>query len=101
LLPALRERHTPLMAYSPIDGGRITRHAALGKLAASCGASAAQLVLAWLLRQAGVMAIPKAGHQEHLLDNWGSQQVQIPQVALESLEEMFPLPKRKGALAMR
>jgi diketogulonate reductase-like aldo/keto reductase len=47
------------------------------------------------------MAIPKAGRQEHLLDNWRSQQLQIPQAALESLEAMFPMPKRKGALAMR
>jgi diketogulonate reductase-like aldo/keto reductase len=101
LLPALGERHTPLMAYCPIDGGSITRHAGLGKLAASLGASAARVALAWLLQQPGVIAIPKAGRAEHLLDNWQSQQMQIPEATLQSLEAMFPKPKRKGALAMR
>jgi diketogulonate reductase-like aldo/keto reductase len=100
LLPSLRERNLPLMAYCPIDGGRITRNAALGALAKSLGTSTAQLALAWLLRQPGVMPIPKAGRKAHLLDNWHSQWLQLPPTAWAALEAMFPKPTRKRALAM-
>lgn len=100
LLPAMRERSIPLMAYCPIDGGRITHHAALATLASSLGFSAAQLALTWLLRQRGVMVIPKAGRKAHLLDNWRSQELHVPPPAWASLESMFPKPTRKRALAM-
>jgi diketogulonate reductase-like aldo/keto reductase len=101
LLPWLRERHIALMAYCPIDGGRITSDARLNKLAAAHGVSAAQLALAWMLRQPQVMAIPKAGSKEHLLDNWHSRQLQLPDAVWQTLEAMFPKPKRKRPLAMR
>jgi diketogulonate reductase-like aldo/keto reductase len=101
LLPRMRGQRMPLMAYCPIDGGRITQHARLAKLAASLNISAVQLALAWLLRQAGVMAIPKAGRETHLIDNWHSREVVIPESALSDLEAMFPRPTRKRGLAMR
>jgi diketogulonate reductase-like aldo/keto reductase len=101
LLPWLREHRIALMAYCPIDGGRITSDARLQKLAAAHGVSAAQIALAWLLREPQVMAIPKAGRKAHLLDNWNSQQLQLPDDAWQSLEAMFPKPKRKQPLAMR
>jgi len=101
LLPWLREHGNALMAYCPIDGGRITSDAKLKQLAASHGVSAAQLALAWLLRQPQVMAIPKAGRKAHLLDNWNSQQLRLPDAAWLSLEALYPKPKRKRPLAMR
>jgi diketogulonate reductase-like aldo/keto reductase len=101
LLPWMREHRMALMAYCPIDGGRIAGDAALKKLATSHGVSAAQLALAWLLRQPQVMAIPKAGRKTHLLDNWNSQHLQLPDAAWRELETLFPKPKRKQLLAMR
>jgi diketogulonate reductase-like aldo/keto reductase len=101
LLPSMREQRMPLMAYCPIDGGRIAGHPRLAKLAATLGVSAAQLALAWLLRQDGVMAIPKAGGEPHLRENWHSQQVDVPNSAWTALEAMFPKPTRKRALATR
>jgi diketogulonate reductase-like aldo/keto reductase len=101
LLPWLRQRHFALMAYCPIDGGRIASDATLKKLAASHGVSAAQLALSWLLRQPQVMAIPKAGRKAHLLDNWNSQHLQLPDALWHELETLFPEPKRKQPLAMR
>ena len=101
LLPWLRERQIALMAYSPIDGGRITSDATLKKLAASHGVSAAQMALAWLLRLPQVMVIPKAGRKAHLLDNWNSQRLQLPDAAWQALETMFPKPAGKQTLAMR
>jgi diketogulonate reductase-like aldo/keto reductase len=101
LLPWLRQRRIALMAYCPIDGGRLSGVAALQKLAASHGVSAAQLALAWLLRQPQVMAIPKAGRKGHLLDNWNSQHLQLPDTACQELQALFPEPKRKQPLSMR
>jgi diketogulonate reductase-like aldo/keto reductase len=101
LLPWMRERRMPLMAYCPIDGGRIVKNAPLAKLAAPFGLSSAQLALAWLLRQSGVMAIPKAGSEQHLLENWQSWQAKPPQSVWAALDAIFPRPTRKRALAMR
>ena len=101
LLPWLQERRIALMAYCPIDGGRITGHARLKKLASSHDVSAAQVALAWLTRQSQVMAIPKAGNRAHLLDNWDSQHLKLPDAAWLELDALFPGPKRKQPLAMR
>jgi diketogulonate reductase-like aldo/keto reductase len=101
LWPHMREWRMPLMAYSPIDGGRIGDHAALSELAATMGATAAQLALAWLLRQRGVMAIPKAGDDTHLLENWRSQTLTATEAVWSAVEALFPKPKRKRPLAMR
>jgi diketogulonate reductase-like aldo/keto reductase len=101
LLRWLRERRIALMAYCPIDGGRIANDPKLKELAASHGVSAARLALAWLLRQPQVMAIPKAGRKAHLLDNWNSQHLQLPDAVWHSVESLHPKPKRKRPLAMR
>jgi diketogulonate reductase-like aldo/keto reductase len=101
LLPRMQQQGLPLMAYCPIDGGRITQHARLAKIAATVNLTAAQLALAWLLRQGGVIAIPKAGREAHLLENWQSQATAIPDEAWSALEAMFPRPTRKRGLAMR
>ena len=101
LLPEMRARRMPLMAYCPIDGGRIVRNARLASIAAPLNLSAAQLALAWLLRQPGVMAIPKAGSEPHLLENWQCQDATIPDTVLSELDALFPKPVRKQGLAMR
>jgi len=101
LLPRLRQRHMPLMAYCPIDGGRITGHAPLAELATTLNLSAAQLALSWLLHQPGVMAIPKAGDEAHLLENWRSRDTLLPDQVLVKLNSLFPPPTRRQRLAMR
>jgi len=101
LLPRMQQQRMPLMAYCPIDGGRITRHTELSRLAASLKLSAAQLALAWLLCRSGVMAIPKAGSETHLLENWRSLEASIPDKVAEELENLFPAPARKRSLKMR
>jgi len=101
LLPRMRRRRMPLMAYCPIDGGRITSHAALAEMGAELGVSAAQLALTWLLHQPGVMAIPKAGSELHLLENWRSRDVVLSDSALARLDSLFPPPARRQRLTMR
>ena len=101
LLPWMRARAMPLMAYCPIDGGDLSRHKALEALARPLGISATQLAIAWLLHQPDVIAIPKAGSPAHLLENWQSREVKLAQSTLRAIDALFPPPKRWRRLAMR
>ncbi|HKW52904.1 MAG TPA: aldo/keto reductase, partial [Stellaceae bacterium] len=51
LLPWCRERRVPIMAYSPIEQGRLLTKRALKTIATRRGATPAQIALAWLLRR--------------------------------------------------
>ncbi len=99
LLPWLRARRMPLMAYSPIDQGALARHAGLTALAQARGISAAQLALAWVLGQAGVLAIPKAVKAQHLADNLAAAQIVLSDTERQQLDALFPPPRRKPPLA--
>jgi diketogulonate reductase-like aldo/keto reductase len=100
LLPWQRERQMPLMAYSPIDQGALASHPALRALAMRLGATPAQLALAWVLAQPGVMAIPKALRAAHLKDNWQAQHLCIDDATRAQLDRLFPPPRAKQPLAM-
>jgi diketogulonate reductase-like aldo/keto reductase len=100
LLPWLRRHQMPLMAYSPIDQGTLSRHKALAAIGAPLGLSAAQLALAWVLAQPGVVAIPKAVKAQHLRDNFAAAKVTLSAEVLRQIDAEFPPPKRKSALAM-
>ncbi len=101
LLPWLREHTMPLMAYCPIDGGALASHTELGALARPLGLTAAQLALAWMLEQPGVVSIPKAGSEAHLVENWRCRDVVLSPQTRQALVAMFPPPKRARRLAMR
>ncbi len=100
LLPWMRVQQMPLMAYSPFDQGALVQHAALRPLAERLGATPAQVALAWLLAQPGVLAIPKAGAEQHLRENWAAQQLVLGAEDLAALDRAFPPPKRRTPLAM-
>lgn len=101
LLARQRELGLPLMAYSPIDQGALAREERLCTLARARGASAAQVALAWILRQRGVVAIPKAARLEHLQENLAALQIELSASEVEQIERWFPLPRRRTPLAMR
>ncbi len=100
LLPWMRQHALPLMAYSPLDCGNLARDMRLQALAQPLGLSAAQLALAWVLRQPGVMAIPKAGRPEHLRENLRAAEFALASSTLEAIDQLFPPPRDKQTLAM-
>ena len=100
LLPWLRQRSIPLMAYSPLDQGRLLDKPALKKLAAQAGCTPAQLALAWLLAQPGVVTIPKSSSRERVEENWGALKVELAPAIMAELDRAFPPPKGKQPLAM-
>jgi diketogulonate reductase-like aldo/keto reductase len=100
LLPACRKRKMPIMAYSPIEQGRMLKHPALVKLAQEKGAAPAQIALAYLLRQKDVIVIPKTSSQEHMRENRAALDVKFTEADLKALDQAFPPPKRAEPLAM-
>ena len=100
LLPSCQCDGVPIMAYSPIEQGRVLRHAAVKSIASELGVSAAQVALAWVLREPHVIAIPKAGTEEHVRDNLAALDVRLTQENLADLDRAFPPPKRKQSLDM-
>ncbi|MDR6537075.1 aldo/keto reductase [Variovorax soli] len=100
LLPWQRERGMPLMAYSPIDQGALARDAALKKMAQRLGVTAAQLALAWVVAQPGVVAIPKAVREAHLRDNLAAAALRLSAEDLAEIDRLHPPPRRKKPLAM-
>jgi len=100
LVPWLQQHGMATMAYSPIDRGKLARHAALRKLASQRDATPAQLALAWLVTQRGVMAIPKATSKEHRRENLAALALTLGPADLAELDAAFPPPKRKRPLAM-
>lgn len=100
LLPWCRTREIPMMAYSPLEQGRLVRHKAVKAIADRVRATPAQVALAWVLRQPGVMAIPKASHIERVRENGGALDIVLAPDDLAELDRAFPPPARKIALEM-
>ncbi|MBS0518273.1 MAG: aldo/keto reductase [Proteobacteria bacterium] len=98
LLPWMRTRSMPLMAYSPLDQGRLLAKSALRKIAADVGCTPAQLALAWLLAQPGVVAIPKSSSRERVKENFAALDIALSPGILAELDRAFPPPRRKQAL---
>jgi diketogulonate reductase-like aldo/keto reductase len=100
LLPWCRERGMPIMAYSPVDQGRILRNRALASIAARHGASPAQIALAWLLGQKDLMVIPKATDLQHVRENRAALDIALSKADLAELDRAFPPPRRSRPLEM-
>jgi diketogulonate reductase-like aldo/keto reductase len=100
LLPWCREHGVPIMAYSPIEQGRMLGKVELTKLAEKRGVTPAQLALAWLLHQDGVVVIPKAGRLDHLRENAAALEIKLTKDDLAAIDRAFPPPKKKTPLEM-
>ncbi|MFN3348848.1 aldo/keto reductase [Pseudorhodoplanes sp.] len=100
LVPFCRARGIPVMAYSPIEQGRLLAAAALKEVASRHDATTAQVALAWLLRQFGTIVIPKATNPEHVRDNFKALDLKLAEHDLSVLDRAFPPPDRKYALEM-
>src|SRR5690606_4535909 len=85
LLPQAQQRGLPLMAYSPIEQGRRSHYPEVQDIAERHGVTPAQVALAWVLRQQGVIAIPKASRIEHVQQNRAALDLQLTEQDLAEL----------------
>jgi diketogulonate reductase-like aldo/keto reductase len=100
LLPWCAEHGVPIMAYSPLEQGRLVRHKTLLAIAARHNAAPAQVALAWILRLPGILAIPKAAHIDRVRENFGSLALELSSEDYADLDKAFPQPARHVSLEM-
>jgi diketogulonate reductase-like aldo/keto reductase len=100
LLPWMRRRKMPLMAYSPFDRGPLVRDRRLKTIADRHGATPAQVALSWLLQLPGVVAIPKSADKARLGENFGALKVKLTDADLAELDRAFPSPRSKRSLSI-
>ncbi|MCA1407946.1 aldo/keto reductase [Ensifer sp. IC3342] len=95
LLPWCRDRGVPIMAYSPLDEGRLLHNADLIHIAKAHQATPAQVALAFLKSRAGVISIPKTGSAERARENRDAMDIHFTAENLAELDRLFPSPRRK------
>ena len=100
LLPWLRARRVPVMAYSPLEQARLPGNAQLMAFARKHGMSPAQAALAWLLASDDVIVIPKCGNRRRLQENAGALDRLLTTAQLAELDRVFPPPAGPRALEM-
>lgn len=100
LVPFCRERGITIMAYSPLEQARMLGDATLKEVAQRHDVSPAQVALAWLLCQPGIVTIPKATDLKHLDDNIAAIDLKLSTEDLKALDARFPPPKRATPLDM-
>ncbi len=100
LMPWLRQRKMPLMAYSPIEQGRLLGHPALRTVAERHDATPAQVALAWLMRHDDVIVIPKATALAHVDENLAAPDLLLTHDDFTALDRAFPPPRKAMPLDM-
>lgn len=100
LLPWCRQRQIPIMAYSPIEQGRLLNNRALQTIAQARGVTTAQIAIAWLLHQDDVIVIPKSSRIEHVEQNRAALDLKLSAEELSALDAAFPPPTKPAPLAM-
>ena len=98
LLPWCRSMGLPIMAYSPIEQGRLLENKKLKALASEIGVSAAQLSIAWSIRKNDIITIPKASNLEHVSQNIDAWTIKLESTVLDELDKLFEPPVRKKGL---
>ncbi|MGN7803450.1 aldo/keto reductase [Ensifer sp. 22521] len=100
LLPWCQKRGIAIMAYSPLDEGRLLRHPDLIHIAKAHQATPSQIALAFLKTRPGVISIPKTGSADRARENRDAMDIHLTAEDLGDLDRAFPPPKRKRSLEM-
>jgi diketogulonate reductase-like aldo/keto reductase len=98
LVPWCGKHRIPIMAYSPLDQGKLLHEREVERIANRHSATAAQVALAWGLQQKNMIVIPKAGTDAHVRENYGALGVRLDAEDLAALDRAFPPPGRKKPL---
>ena len=103
LMPWLSERGVPVMAYCPVaQAGSLRRQLltdeTLNAIARAHGVSVFQVMLAFVLHQKQVIAIPKAAQSAHTRENAQAAELVLSDAEWEQIDRAFPAPKHKVPL---
>ncbi|MUH00287.1 aldo/keto reductase [Scytonema sp. UIC 10036] len=100
LLPWCRQRGIPIMAYSPIEQGRLLNNRTLQSIAQQRGVTPAQVAIAWLLHQENAIVIPKSSRITHVEQNYAALDLKLSVEELATLDTVFPPPTKPVPLEM-
>lgn len=100
LLPWCRQRGIPIMAYSPIEQGRLLKNRTLQSIAQQREVTTAQVALAWLLHQENIIVIPKSSRIDHVEQNLAALDLKLSTEELNTLDSAFPPPTKPAPLEM-
>ncbi|WP_420408838.1 aldo/keto reductase [Hoeflea sp.] len=100
LKPWMDARSMPVMAYCPLDEGRLLKNPDLAGMAGRLGVTPAQLAIAFLLSREGVIPIPKSSNPERVRENRAAADIKLTGAQLAELDRMFPPPRSAQPLQM-
>ena len=98
LIPWCENHNIPVMAYAPIEQGRIMKNHDLLDLAGKLNVAPSVLALAWVIRNPLMIAIPKTSSIKHLRENTKALDLTLDQDVLQRLDKIFLPPTRKQPL---
>jgi len=94
LQPWQRVRGIQTMAYWPLgrDGNAsLARHPLLQQLGRDRGATAAQIALAWCVREPEIVAIPKSTDHGRLEENLRAGELRLSDQEIQQIDQAFPI----------
>ena len=105
LLPWLKEHNVPLMAYCPLaQAGDLQKDllqsSAVKEVARIHEITPMQVLLAFVLYKENVIAIPRSGKAEHVLQNLEAGKVHLTVEEYARLDAAFPAPREKHILIL-
>jgi diketogulonate reductase-like aldo/keto reductase len=100
LLPWCAKRGIPITAYSPLEQNRLPDNKILQQIAMNHTTTPAQIALAWVVRNEGVIAIPKASSRAHVEQNRAAGDIALTTEECTALDQAFRSPTKKRALEM-
>ncbi|KRL93229.1 aldo/keto reductase [Levilactobacillus hammesii] len=103
VLPWQAEHDLPLIAYSPIAQGdswgqHLATNATVKQIAVAHQATVYQVLLAWVIRQPQVLAIPQTSSVAHMEQNLAAGELRLSTQELAALDQQFPRPTQKERL---
>jgi diketogulonate reductase-like aldo/keto reductase len=105
VIPWCEKNGVAIVGYSPyghgnFPGERSAGRKVLDEIAAAHGATARQVALRFLVRQAALFTIPKAGQAGHAAENAGAGDLELSDAEIARIDKAFPCGKRPRSLPM-
>ncbi len=103
LIPWLEEHKVPVMAYCPLaQAGDLKQglyeNPVLVRIADAHHCTVSNVLLAFVIRNNNVVAIPRTGNKDHALDNAKAWEIVLTADELMEINQAFPRPVRKTFL---
>jgi len=100
LIPEMTQRRVPVMAYSPLEQGRLAADGRLKVIAGEAGIQPLDLALAWVVSQKDVFAIPKSVSPQRIEAFVQAVMKPLHSDLFAALEMAFPSPPPGAPIEM-